>query len=93
MSEITDETVAEIMAERRGVSEAGREVLARAVSINHDWALRASSEDKLIEAVSDLPDEDLEGAYLLAHYLTEAIGCEGIRRDMERDRRAKIAEG
>lgn len=71
---------------RRGVSGAGRQILAAAVSIDHDWALPFSSEDKLINAVSGLSDEDLEGACLLAHYLQEAIGCTQIRRQTERAR-------
>lgn len=66
---------------RRTVSEAGRQVLAAAVSIDHDWALRFSGEDMLIEAVSGLSDADLEGAYLLTHYLHEAVGCIQIRRE------------
>lgn len=79
-------TPEEILRDRKGVTEAGRETLRRAVSIDHDWSLRFSSEDKLIEAVGGLSDEDLEGAYLLAHYLSEAIACVQIRRDMEKDR-------
>lgn len=68
---------------RRGVvSDGGRELLARVVSIDHDWALRFSSEDMLIAALSDLHDDDLEGAYLLAHHMTEAIGCVELRRQM-----------
>lgn len=79
-------TVDEILRNRRGVSEAGRETLRQAVSIDHDWSLRFSSEDMLIEAMGALSDEDLEGAHLLAHYLTEAIACVQIRRDTEKDR-------
>jgi hypothetical protein len=69
--------------EPRRVSDAGQELLARAVSIRHDWALSASSEDKLVDALGGLPDEDLEGAYLLAHHMREAIACIEIRRRME----------
>lgn len=68
---------------RRSVSEAGREILAAAVAINHDWSLRFSSEDMLIDAVKDLSDEDLEAAAMLAYYLQEAIACNQIRRDTE----------
>jgi len=67
----------------RRVSVAGRGVLARAVSIDWDWNLRFSSEDKMIDAVADLADEDLAGAYLLAHYLREAIACLEIHRRTE----------
>lgn len=35
--------------------------------------------------MSELPDEDLEGAYLLVHYLKEAISCVQIQRDMEKE--------
>ncbi len=66
---------------RRVVSSAGREQLARAVQIDHDWSLRFSSEDRLIEAVGGLSDDDLEAAYLLAQYLEAAIACVQIRRD------------
>lgn len=64
---------------RAGVSAAGRQVLAAAVSIDHDWSLRFSSEDKLADALDALPTEDLEGAYLLACHLREAIACLEIR--------------
>jgi hypothetical protein len=64
---------------RAGVSAAGRQVLAAAVSIDHDWALPASSEDLLVDALTGLPTEDLEGAYLLACHLREAIACLEIR--------------
>jgi hypothetical protein len=67
----------------RRVSEAGRQILAAAVTIDHDWALRFSSEDKLTEAVKDLTSEDLEAAELLVHYLQEAIACNLIHRDTE----------
>jgi hypothetical protein len=80
-----DDLLANIASTRKGVSEAGRQTLAGAVSIDHDWSLRFSSEDMLIEAVAGLADEDLEGAYLLAHYLLEAIGCVEIRRRIERN--------
>jgi hypothetical protein len=79
------EEVKRILAERRGVSEAGRQLLASAVQIDHDWSLPASSEDLLIAAVQDMSDEDLDGAVLLAHYLYEAVVCVQIRRDMQRD--------
>jgi hypothetical protein len=71
---------------RKAVSESGREALRQAVSIDHDWSLRFSSEDMLTEAMGGLSDEDLEAASLLAHYLAEAIACVQIRRDMEKDR-------
>jgi hypothetical protein len=69
------------------VSAAGRQILTAAVSIDHDWSLRFSSEDKLIEAVKDLTSEDLEAAALLVHYLQEAIACNQIRLDGEERRR------
>jgi hypothetical protein len=49
--------------------------------------MRFSAEDKLIEAVSGLSDEDLEGAALMTHYLHEAVVCAQIRRDTDRLRR------
>ena len=72
---------------RRTVSEAGREILAAAVAIDHDWSLRFSSEDTLIDAVKDLTDEDLEAAALLVRYLQEGIACNQIRRDTEARRK------
>lgn len=69
----------------RRVSEPGRKTLADTVTIDHDWALRFSAEDMLIEAADRLSDEDLEGAYLLAEHLRGAIACVQIRRDMARD--------
>lgn len=78
-------TVDEIMKDRRAVSDDGVAILVRAVGINHDWSLRFSSEDLLIEAVSAMSDDDLEAAYLLAGYLQEAITCVQIRRDMQRE--------
>src|SRR5215211_324924 len=53
---------------RREVSQAGRQVLAAAVSIDHDGDLR-----KLIAVVEDLADDDLDGGYLRAHHLKEAV--------------------
>jgi len=64
----------------RRVSAAGRELLAAAVTIDHDWSLTFSSVDMLIEAVHDLTDEDLEAAYVLASHIREAIACVEIRR-------------
>jgi hypothetical protein len=88
MTTIRVETMSEnrvhVVAERRGVSEAGRQLLASAVQIDHDWSLTASSEDLLIAAVRDMSDEDLEGAVLLSHHLYEAVVCVQIRRDMQR---------
>ncbi|HEY9370488.1 hypothetical protein [Streptomyces sp.] len=69
---------------RRCVSAAGRDLLAAAVSIDHDWSLRFSSEDKLIDAVAGMSDDDLEAAALLVRYLDEAIGTNLIRRDTAR---------
>lgn len=82
-------TVDEIMRDRRAVSDEGVAVLVRAVGINHDWSLRFSSEDKLIEAVEPMSDDDLEAAYLLVHYLQEAIACVQMRRDMQRGQAEK----
>jgi hypothetical protein len=79
------------MHTRRHVSEAGRQQLARAVQIDHDWDLPASSEDKLIAALGDLTDADLEGAYLLACRMKDALTCVQIRRDMDADKAAKSA--
>lgn len=79
-SEMSDDEIREMVAARRRVSETGRQILSAAVSIDHDWSLRFSSEDMLIEAVKDLTDEDLESAALLVYYLQEAIACNQIRR-------------
>lgn len=81
----TYRTIDEILAGRRNVSEAGRQTLGSAVSIDHDWALPASSVDMLIAALGNLSDDDMDGAYLLACHLQEAIACIQIRRDMEAD--------
>lgn len=81
------------MDSRRHVSEAGRQVLGRAVQINHDWALSASGEDKLIAALGDLTDADLESACLLADGLREALACIQIRRVIDADKAARSASG
>ena len=78
-----DEAYVPYARERRVVSEAGREALARAVSLDHDWALRFSGEDKLAEVVGGMSRPDLEAADLLAYYLRDAIGCALIARDRE----------
>jgi hypothetical protein len=79
------------LPEPRLVSEAGRAVLARAVSVDHDWALGASAVDVLFGAIEDLSDEDLAGADLLAYHLREAIACAQIHRDMQAaDRRRRV---
>lgn len=70
---------------RRALTEAGRQILADAVSIDHDWRRPNSGVDKLIAALADLTDADLEVARLLAHYLDEAAACVQIQRDMAKD--------
>jgi hypothetical protein len=80
---------------RQALTDAGRKTLADAVAIDHDWSLPASGMDKLIAALADLTDEDLEIARLAAHYLNEAAVCVQIERDMAADaeRRAAAAIG
>lgn len=71
------------VSRRRGITPAGRDRLARAVAIDWDWSLPASSVDKLIEALDMLSPEDLEAARLLAYHLDDAVACLQIR-DMTR---------
>lgn len=70
--------------ERRVISVPGRATLAEAVSMDHDWGLPFSAVDLLIEALGPMSDEDLEGAYMLAHHLKEAVACVQMRRDAEK---------
>lgn len=80
----TAEEIAAILAKRRAVSAAGRATLSEAVADDWDWALPASSVDRLIAALSDLSDEDLEAAHLLAHHLRDAVACLLMGRDAEK---------
>jgi hypothetical protein len=82
-------TIEEIMAARRYISGPGRQQLALAVSVEHDWDLPASGHDKLMAALDSMSFEDLEAAHLLAYHLQEAIACQLIRHDMARDRARK----
>lgn len=67
------------------ISLAGRQVLAGAVSRDHDWDLPHSGLDNLIAALSGISTDDLEAAAILADRLGESITCVLIRRDMEAD--------
>lgn len=77
-----DEMLARIARDRRAVSDPGRQALAAAVSLDHDWALPASGHDKLMETLGEMSAADLEAAALLAGHLQEAITCLLIRSDM-----------
>lgn len=72
------------------ITSSGREVISRAVAIDHDWALPASSVDIFIEALDAMNTADLEAARMLAYHLGDAVACLLIRRDMaEREARGE----
>lgn len=72
-------------------TRAGRATIARAVAVDHDWALPASSADRLIEALDDVSADDLEAAYWFGYHLRDAAsallirmhGLPPVRRDGE----------
>lgn len=72
------------------ITDSGRETLSRAVAIDHDWALPASSGDILIEALDGMSTADLEAARMLAYHLGDVVAALLIRRDMaEREARGE----
>jgi hypothetical protein len=73
----------------RRLSEQGRELLAAAVAIDWDWALPASSYDKLAEALAAMSKDDLEAAHLLTYHLQEAVAVLLMQRDGEERREAQ----
>lgn len=75
--------------QRRGITPAGRETLAAAVSADRDWGLPHSAVDRLVETLNGLTDADLEAAQLLAGHLDDAIAYLLIRRDMQRDQQQR----
>lgn len=66
---------------RAALSDDGRRTLAAAVTVDHNWNLPHNGVEKLIVALDDLSDEDLQVAGLLATCLTEAVACVHIQRD------------
>ena len=68
----------------RRTTTQGKELLAAAVSIDWDWALPASSFDKLAEAIQEVSDDDLEAGVLLVSHLIEAMNCALLARDRRR---------
>lgn len=84
----------EYLRDNRGkgrISATGREILRAAVSADHDWMYRFSSEDLMIAAVAGLSDEDLIAAREMVYYLAQGLDIAQIRRDMQRDRLARQA--
>jgi hypothetical protein len=73
------------------ISEAGRKILRAAVSLDHDWVYRFSSENLMIQAVAGLSDEDLVAAREMVRYLVEGLDVAQIRREIHRDRMTREA--
>lgn len=80
------------LSPRRAVSEAGRRTLAAAVSVDHNWDYPHSGVDKLIAALDDLADADLDAAQLHIHYLHEALTCVWLDRTYPRDATRAVDE-
>lgn len=72
-------TVEQIMADTRWLSDDARARIIAVATEPHDWALRWSNEDRLIEALTGLADLDLDAVRCFAQHLEAAATCVQIR--------------